>query len=386
MQHQVATMRCPRSRGLALLWAAGSIAVAGPLPAEPGGEEREHPNGVARAYCEYVTERAASEGALWRAPWLFSSFGTARGSTDAFVDDSLVSSELIWRLQAGLGFSPTRFYQAGLLAEQARAECERYRAEQELRALATRPDGVTSEALSAQIEVLERALPDAERMIEQSLDELEASRTTVREHSALVLRVDELRQRLAAITLERAALPPTSPGSPPPGSAFERLRSSSARQQAAASSLRQAGAVQLTLRGGYDKLFGVAQDVPVFGAVALELNPGWFWQRAHDERAERAHDELLQTERSNGQVSLAELRQRLGAELRVVRRRRAEVNAVLGDLSSRLERLQAEGGTSAREYAEYLWFDVVRLRADAARLERQLETLERVTAGSEAAP
>jgi hypothetical protein len=377
-----------RAQRLALLTALGLLVIVQPSLAESGSARRDRAGegaSTARAYCDYVTEVAASEAALWRAPWLFSSLGTLRGN-DGSVDDSLAREQLIWRLQAGLGFSPTRFYQAAFLDRQARAECDRRRAAEELRALAARPDGVTAEALSAKIEVLEQALPEAERLQEQSASELEASRTTLPEHAALVLRVDELRQRLADAALQRASLPPAPDGRRAPGSAFARLRSASARKQAAASSLRQSGALQLTLRGGYDKLFGVAQDVPVFGAVALELNPGWFWQRAHDERAERAYAELLEADVASGQPTLGELRQRLLAQRAVVRRRLAELTTVLGELSSRVERLQAEGGASAREYAGYLWFDVVRLRADQALLSRQLETLERATAGEGSEP
>jgi hypothetical protein len=372
-----------RARGLALLGLAAAVCAPRALRAQTRAE-RDEGDRASRAQCEYVTAVAASQGALWRSPWVLSSFGTLRGGGDTGLDDAVQSGdELVWRLQLGLGFSPTRFIQASLLDDQARAECERYRAEEELRALATSPDGVTAAGLSAKIEVLERALPEAEELLEQSTSALEESRTTLQEHAALSLRVDDLRQRLADASLQRASLPP-APDRPRAGSSvFARLRGASARKEDAAAGLRQSQAVQLTLRGGYDKLFGVAQDLPVFGQIALELSPGWFWQRAHDERAERAHAELVVADRSRAQVSVGDLRRRLLAELAIVRRREAEVGAVLGDLASRLERLDAESGGSAREYAEYLWFDVVRLRADQALLERQRETLERATGGGE---
>lgn len=346
--------------------------------------DRGEMDAASRAYCEHVSNVASSEGALWRSPWLLSSFGTLRGSGESALDEGVQGSDdLVWRLQLGLGFSPTRFIQASLLDDQARAECERYGAEQELRALAVNPDGVTAAGLSAKIEVLEQAMPEAERLLEQSASALDGSRTTLQEHAALSLRVDELRQRLADAAMQRAGLPPAPERPKARTSAFARLRSSSARKEDAAAGLRQSRAIQLTLRGGYDKLFGVEQQQPYFGQVALELNPGWFWQRGHDERAERAHAELVVADRSRAELSLGDLRKRLVTELGIVRRREAEVGAVLEDLSSRLERLDAESGGSAREYAEYLWFDVVRLTADKALLERQRETLERATAAGE---
>lgn len=346
--------------------------------------DRGEMDAASRAYCEHVSNVASSEGALWRSPWLLSSFGTLRGSGDSALDEGVQGGDdLVWRLQLGLGFSPTRFIQASLLDDQARAECERYGAEQELRALAVNPDGVTAAGLSAKIEVLEQAMPEAERLLEQSASALDGSRTTLQEHAALSLRVDELRQRLADAAMQRAALPPAPERPKARTSAFARLRSSSARKEDAAAGLRQSQAIQLTLRGGYDKLFGVEQQQPYFGQVALELNPGWFWQRGHDERAERAHAALVVADRSRAELSLGDLRKRLVTELGIVRRREAEVGAVLEDLSSRLERLDAESGGSAREYAEYLWFDVVRLTADKALLERQRETLELATAAGD---
>jgi hypothetical protein len=373
-------------RGRALAWVGLLAALCAPraLLAQ-ARTERGEAGAASRAYCEHVSNVASSEGALWRSPWLLSSFGSLRGSGDTALDEDLGGGdELVWRLQLGLGFSPTRFIQASLLDDRARAECERYGAEEELRALALNPDGVTAAGLSAKIEVLEQAMPEAQRLLEQSASALEGSRTTLQEHAALSLRVDDLRQRLADAALRRAALPAAPERSRARASAFARLRSASARKEDAAAGLRQSQAFQLTLRGGYDKLFGVEQERPYFGQVALELNPGWFWQRGHDERAERAHAELVVADRSRAELSLGDLRRRLVAELAIVRRREAEVGAVLDDLSSRRERLDGDAGGSAREYAEHLWFDVVRLRADKALLEHQRETLER--AGVDGAP
>jgi hypothetical protein len=336
-----------------------------------------------RAYCEYVTSVAASDGALLRAPWLFTSFGTLRGtsSVDSDVSASL-SDELALRLQAGLGFSPTRYYLAGLLDQQARAECERHRAEAEIRTLGADRQGVTRAALQAKIEVLTSALPEAERLLRVSLAELEASRTTVQEHGALELRVDSLREKLAGASLELAALPRAEAATADASGSFQRLRRWTAAKEAAASSIRRAGALSLTLRGGYDELLGVPQSLPIFGSIALELNPGWFWQRAADERAERAHAEAVEAEVLGQRQSLAAVADQLAAELTVVRRRLAEVRTSLADLRARRARLEAAGSAAAREYAQYVWFDEVRWQADEAFLAEQLETLRRLTATS----
>lgn len=359
----------------------GTLLLAAPLaPAWAQAPAAEAAAPAARAYCEHVAAIAASEGALLRAPWLFSTFGTLRGSSslDADVNGGAVERELSLRLQAGLGFSPTRYILAGLLDDQAQAECERHRAEEELRSYGS-AGGVPPAALKAKIEVLRDALPRAEALLTQSLDALEASRTTLQEHEALALRVDGLRERLAAAELELAASPPVAESAEPPAGSFERLRRWTAKKQAVASSLRRAGALSLTLRGGYDELFGVPQDLPVFGSVSLEFNPGWFWQHGSDARAERAHAESVAADGREQKQGLAALARQLDAQLAIVRRRRAEVKRALADMEQRGERLEAAGSATAREYAAYIWFEAVRLRADDAFLREQARALEGLT-------
>jgi hypothetical protein len=377
-----------------LLAAALAVALALPAHAAPRApRDSAAPRAAAEvnpssAYCEYVNAVATSEGALLRAPWLFSSFGTLRGSSsvDSDVIAGSATDELALRFQAGLAFSPTRYYLAGLLADQAQAECERRRAELELRAAADTGGGVTRGALEAKLAVLEAALPEAQRQLEKSFAALEASRTTVQEHGALELRVDGLRQMRAETALALAALPPPPPEAAASSSSFERLRRWTAQRQALASSVRRAGALSLTLRGGYDELLGVQQSLPIFGSIALEFNPGWFWQGAADDRAERAYADAVEAEVFGQRQSLAQAAARFAAELEVVKRRRAEVDTTLADLAARRERLAAAGSATAREYAEYVWFDEVRLRADAAFLKERERTLEQLDVGADREP
>jgi hypothetical protein len=362
--------------------ALGALLSAAPLASASAQTPAPTVDGhrAAGAYCAHVAAVAASEGALLRAPWLFSTFGTLRGSSTLDADVNAGGErELSLRLQAGLGFSPTRYYLAGLLDDQAQAECERHRAEAELRAHGSGGRGVPAAALEAKIEILREALPHAAGLLSKSLDALEASRTTLQEHEALALRVDGLRERLAAAELELAAIAPSPAGDAPPSGSFERLRRWTARKQAVASSLRRAGALSLTLRGGYDELFGVSQALPVFGSVSLEFNPGWFWQQGLDDQAERSHAESVEADALGQKQGLEAVARRLDAELSIVRRRRAEVKAALGDLEQRSERLAAAGSATAREYAEYIWFEAVRLRADDAFLREQLRALESLT-------
>ena len=380
--------RLPSAAPRATLARAALAALAVGLPARAAPSATAEAADPSSAYCDYVNAVATSEGALLRAPWLFASFGTLRGSSSVDSDVALgaATDELALRFQAGLAFSPTRYYLAGLLAEQAQAECERRRAELELRAAGDIGGGVTRAALEAKLAVLEAALPEAQQQLEKSAAALTASRTTVQEHGALELRVDGLRQLRAEAALALAALPPPAPESAAASGSLERLRRFTAQKQALASSVRRAGALSLTLRGGYDELLGVQQSLPIFGSIALEFNPGWFWQGAADERAERAYADTVEAEVFGQRQSLAQAAARFAAELEVVKRRRAEVDTTLADLAARRERLEAAGSATAREYAEYVWFDEVRLRADAAFLKEQARTLARLSAGTDGEP
>lgn len=355
-------------------------ALARPRQTTPGASAPARDE--ADAYCEHVRGVAGSEGALVRSPWLFSTFGTLRGGSllDAEGVASGATSELTLRLQAGLGFSPTRWYRADLIEARAGAECERYRAERELRQLLSPLDGALRSALDAKTKVLSAALPEAERLLAESSQKLDAARTTLAEHGALSLRVDDIRRSLAEARLALAALPPAAGGGSPAAAVFERLRRWEARRQELEGSLRKSGALELSLRGGYDELVNVEQRLPVFGSVTLEINPGWLWQGAEEERARRAHAEWIETRTLGAELSLAGAARQLEAQLAISSQREAELRTSLGDLELRLERLRDLESRQGREYAEYLWFDVVRLRAERAFFAERIRVLRRATA------
>jgi hypothetical protein len=357
------------------------VSVAAAVPPGSAAERASGGTEEARAYCDYVQGAAASESARVRSPWLFSSFGTLSGSlASPDVGASLASGrELLFRLQAGIGVSPTRMYQAGLLQDRAAAECERHRAEREI-SLLLAPGGLNRSALQAQVEVLEQALPRAAELLAESERLLQASRTTLQEHSATALRVDALRGELSALRMQLEATPP-APTAPEragsAGDAFERLRRFEAQKQEVESSLRKAAALDLTLRGGYDEIFGVGQSLPVFGSLTLELSPGWFWQRGEEERAQRAHRAWVEAQMLGANAGLTQAQNQLQAQLVLARRRLQEVSTALADLELRLARAEDTQGPQAREYAEYIWFDVVRLQGEKAFLAEQVRTLTR---------
>lgn len=366
------------------------VLLLGALPALPALAEPRQAVGVGRApardeadaYCEHVRGVAGSESALTRSPWIFSTFGTLRGGTllDAEGVAPGATSELTLRLQAGMGFSPTRWLRADLIEERAAAECERYRAERDLRQLMSPLDGAARSALDVKVAVLSAALPEAERLLVASSQKLDAARTTLAEHGALSLRVDDLRRSLAEARLALAALPPAAGEGSPAAAVFERLRRWEARRQELEGSLRRVGALELTLRGGYDELVNVAQTLPVFGSATLEVNPGWLWQGAEEERARRAHAEWIEARTLGAELSLAGAARQLEAQLAISSQREAELRTQLRDLELRLERLRDMEGQQAREYAEYLWFDVVRLRAERAFFAERIRVLRRATA------
>jgi hypothetical protein len=74
---------------------------------------------------------------------------------------------------------------------------------------------------------------------------------------------------------------------------------------------------------------------------------------------------------------------RLRAMLQTDQKRVSESKVLLADLEGRMKDVSAIGGDRVKRYRDYLWFDLVRVRADYAFLDAQISEL-RVTLGEDA--
>jgi hypothetical protein len=351
-----------------------ALARAQVAPLAPGSAAR---SAEVDAYCRHVIHAAASRSALMTSPWVFSTLGTlsASASGDGLESAGRAPGDPSLSLQAGMGFSPTRLYAGGLVRVAAEAECERFRAEGEVVGLLRRPEGRERAALAAKAGILRSALPGAGELLEGARQQLDEGRSTLQEYSATALRVQALQRELAETDARLAALPEGTAPRDSPSAAFAALRGAEARRQTVEGRQRRSAALDVTFRGGYQEIFGLAQRYPVFGSLTVQFSPGWFWQHASDERSAAARGELVEARIAETRRELGRFGMRVREELTVAERRLTEVSTMQADLEQRYASLEQVGTRQAREFREYLWFDLVRMSAERAFAAAHVQTL-----------
>lgn len=329
----------------------------------------------ASAYCRLIKSRADSVSALLYSPRVFSSFGLMRGTP---VDpDGLANGnpDLVLNFRAGIEVSPTRMYAGSLLEQQAQAECGLHRAELALQDL-PREGHDDRQALSAKAEVLRGASSAAEEILAASQQKLGASLTTLQAYSATRLRVEAHRRLLADIDTQLARLPNGAGPRPAPRDVFDALRFWESKRQAVDGRLRRLEGIDVALRGGYNELLAVPQQLPVFASVNVGFTPGWLWQKEAERQGAGSRRDWVEAKIARVRASLESSAERLGRELSLAQRHLQEVSVSLSDLELRYADLSHVRTSSAEELMEYLWFDLVRLRAERAYARAQVQSLD----------
>jgi hypothetical protein len=332
----------------------------------------------AAAYCEYVAGVADSDSALDMSPTLFGTAGLVSGQ-DVSPGGSLLGPRT--RVIAGASYSLAGLYRGVEMRLAARAECRRYRAVSELHAfLESYKDGLTRTSLEAKLRVLEEALPKAEQMVAAARAALAESRATIGQVGALELRVDGLRAMVAEARSQRDAM---ARAPQPPARSIADLMSergeAEAQAERYAARVRESRAWDVSVRGGYDQIFGASYSyTPIFALVTVTASVGALLQPAADDRAVagRAAWARLQVEGADDRAEQALARLRALRESD--RRRVDETRVLLADLESRWDALQALPGERVAELAQYMWFDLVRVRAEHVYAAAHLADLDRV--------
>jgi hypothetical protein len=356
-------MRIGRLLLLGSLLAATSARAQGtPIAAAPHATTA---NRDASSYCRWVKAVAASNADPLVAPSVYASGGYTSAAEGSPGASALPPTQRL--VVAGL-YSVGGLNRGLAMRDQAAAECKRYATTAELRAFVERNrDAESVRALRAKAKILDEAVPHAEEILAEQKTQLAASRLTVEEVDGTEARTDALRA-LAAETHQRvdalAVLPP-----PPAHSYKEALAQ---RDSAEAEAEKEEGRVRasygwdIVLRGGYDRIFGVRDDTPLFAMATLSVNLGWFFQASANGDALQARREWVRAEVEG----LDDRVEQVAARLRAVRTsevaRLRETTILVADLEARLKSVGAIGGEKARAYAEYVWFDLARVRAEHA--------------------
>lgn len=319
----------------------------------------------AEAYCGANIGIAKSESALLFSPQIFLDYGVVNGNDASTGTGGVTSLPPTQRLTIGARYSLVGLYKGVANRQRASADCTRHRAAAGLaRFLVENREQLSPGALDAKLAVLRAALPKAHDIVRSLRGQVERQHATADELQATELRADDLNAQLAEAEAQRAGLPSRST-LPSPRALLEQHRQADVELGRHEAHLRQAEAFDVTIRGGYDRFFGLRDVVPLFAVVSLTINPAAFYQPFAESDAAKARARALRAENDGVEQKVELLAARLKATLAGERRRLGELRVLVSDVESRLRALESIEGEKLRRFREATWFDYVRLRAES---------------------
>jgi len=328
-------------------------------------------------FCQFVDGVADAETALLVAPDLFTAIGVINAG-EADGDTPLGAPK--GRFQLGIEYDFIDLWKGLELQSRARAACKRYRAQTALEsAVRAGPEVGAAPALAARAEVLAASLPHAEKLLAALREDLREARATLDEVDVVRLRLDELRQsaRNAVLARERVeTLPHGNVGSLV--EAIELFREADAEVEEIEGGLRSLDAWSLEVRGGYDEIFDVDQEVPLFGMLTLRFDIGGLWVPGANRRAAAGRKRWIEEDVMSADRRVSELLGHLRSIRNAERVRLDEVTLLVNDLARQLDEVQVLGTSRVRRYETFLFFEIVRLQGEKAYLETHLAEIDKL--------
>jgi hypothetical protein len=318
-------------------------------------------------YCEFVEGVADAESAVLFAPEIFADFGRIEQSSVS-VQPGQDPGTL--RLIAGARLSLSGIYQGIQTRGRAKAECKRHTALEQIR-------GETLfRAFEARANVLDAALPEAEKLLATVTSDLEARRTTAQEATATRLRVEELR-RVSTETHQTMSILPRPAGGTLGLAAFQ---SADDDVEAHDARLRRSRAIDFSLRVGVDEFLDgdVNADTssPYFAVLSASVNLGVLFQGGANTRAAEGRRRFVRSGRDP--LTVDATADRLRSLVATAIRRAEETAALEADLQKQIKVLNQVGGDDSRRYRQIVWFDLVKIRAERAYHEAHAAALKQV--------
>ncbi|HEX9102475.1 MAG TPA: hypothetical protein VF997_09735 [Polyangia bacterium] len=352
------------------------VALAAPLA---GADEYAD---VESAYCAFAESVAKSESALLVTPQLFLDYGVVNGNDVTTGAGGVTAAPPTERLTFGARYSLVAGLVRGIVNRQrATADCERYRAASGLsRFLVENREQVSPAALDAKLAILRAALPRAQELLRSLRGSVERAHATVEELEATQVRVDDLEAALLSAETLRAGLPARS-ALPPPEELLRRHREADAEVLKYDARLRLTGAFDISVRGGYDRFFGLRDDVPLFGVVSLTINPAAVYLPFAESDAARARARVVRSENDAVEQKVELLAARLRALYAGECRRLGELRVLLADVEGRIHAIEAIESDKLRRFRESMWFDWVKLKAEQAFLRVHVAELHTTLGG-----
>jgi len=329
------------------------------------------------AFCSFVGAVARSESALLLSPQLFLDYGVVNGNDVVGSGTSSISTlPPAQRLTAGVRYSLVGLFQGVTARKRAGADCERYRAVSSLRRfLVENREQVSPASLDAKLAVLRAGASKAREIVAATRAAVERGRATVEEAQAADLRAAELASLTAEAEGLRAGLPSRT-ALPTPNALVHRQLVAEQSVERYEAQLRQSRAFDLSLRAGYDQVFGVRDVVPLFAVVSLTINPAALYQPVPEAEAQKSRVRWARAETEGAAQKVELLAGRLRATLEGERRRLRETGVLLADVEGRLRTVEAIESERVRRVRDAMWFDWVRLKADHEFLRVHVAELE----------
>jgi hypothetical protein len=348
------------------VWTGGGLA---------RGAAAEPATGGGSGYCDWVEGAAASQAALLLSPDLFASLGYIDQGPIPNAPEPSASDSL--RVTAGVGYRLSGLYQGVLLRDRAAADCRRYRA-------AAGVQGQSNyRALSARAKVLDQAVQEADKMLDEAERDLRERRASAQDVDATRLRVEELRTLQASTRTDLAALGAVAPAAGGGGDPLREYYDADDELTQDDGSLRRAQAWDVSVRVGYDAFTGSFDDDqnPLFAVVSVGFNLGGLFQGGAEEQSVAGRRRYVREERAATETdpTLAHLR----VVAREEKRRLKQTAVLVGDLERQLGQLDQVGGEAGRRYRQSLWFDWVKLKAEHAYLSAHVAGLAPLVGGDE---
>lgn len=338
---------------------------------------------VEEAYCTYAESVAKSESALMLSPQFFLDYGIVNGNDINTGAGGITSAPPTERLTFGLRYSLIAGLVRGVVNRQrAGADCERYRAASGLsRFLVENREQVSPAALDAKLAILRAALPRAQEVLRNLRGSVDRAHATVEELEATQLRVDDLEAQVTQAEALRAGLPSRS-ALPPPEELLRRHREADAEVQKQEARLRLTEAFDIQVRGGYDRFFGLRDELPLFGVVSLTINPGAIYMPFAESDAARAKARVVRAENDAVEQKAELLAARLRAIYASECRRLGEVRVLLADVEGRIHAIESLESDKLRRFRESMWFDWVKLKAEQEFLRVHVAELQSTLGGA----
>ncbi len=368
---------------------AAGVLVASAARAEPtatpkGADRSTNAEKDADAYCRWVKAIAASNADVLVAPSVYATGGYVSGADITLGASTLPPTQ---RVIAGALYSFGSLNRGLAMLSQADAECRRYRADAQLHAYIERNrDGISVRSLSAKVKVLDGALPRAAEILVFEKGLLTQSRLTVDEFAGTQLRVDTLRQIDSDAHQQMTAM---ASAPPTPHKSIRQVVAD--RDEAEVEVEGEDGRVRasygwdLGLRGGLDKIFGVTNNAPYFAMATLTLNLGWFFQGGANSDARQARREWVHAQVEGDDDRIEQVLQRLRSLRESETSRLRESTALLADLEARYKSVGSIGGEKARAFADFVWFDLVRVQSEHAYFVEHVRELDELIGDGEGA-